>query len=253
MSKRSVVTPYQDVDHENAEIVEACLDALIDGVQSVRSLLSRETKIEKQAIDRAKEQARHDRLHTSARQNISELIPERPITRALSLKQAKTLKAAVTKANFVEIKHPQFVQSNALHLFRSPTGENLVMQEKAGRVFLHSSKAETIHRVVRQHTLIRVAEHMTKRGLQVETEDTLAGVEIVAREVTDAFGDGRAVVGISASADGRLCVDIDGVESERCADIVNGIAESVDGKVTLEKSKDQRRKRHIRQLQQVGR
>jgi len=203
-------------------------------------VLSEKTEVELQAIERAKNQARQSRLQTVSRENVFAPATEKFVSRTLARKSPESLVATTLKMNFVEVQRSSHDGSSSARLFRGPKGEKIAVQERADRVFLHSSKIDAIHRVVRQHTQDRVTEHLARKGFQVETKSTLAGEETVAREVDDLHGDGQAVIGVTASEDGRLRVDVDGLKSDRCQEIVNDIAESLGGRVTVEKPKDAR-------------
>ncbi|MCA1614087.1 MAG: hypothetical protein LC800_08035 [Acidobacteria bacterium] len=126
-------------------------------------------------------------------------------------------------------------------LLRRASGERLaIARNDAGRLVVHTAgDRRRVQALVRQHTVERAVEHLTSKGMGVQTAKLASGeVQILARERDRSRRGGAAEIKAQVSVDGIALVDVDKVRGNRCEEIVRDLAQAVGGEVSGMRKKD---------------
>jgi hypothetical protein len=247
MSNTSTVTPYDA--SSTAEVSNGLAAACVAGAVGAVSLLqwlTEETPGEKAAQERLKELRRKElvtRGHKPA--DMAARAGTRRITSVgLHLRKTEPLIRTAERLGYkVEGLGPQSetLSGRAHVLLRRASGERLAVERSArGRLIVHASgDAAPVRELVRQHSVDRVMEHLSKKCAAVRTASLANGeVQIMSAEAEEGLPGGRAEIRAQVNQDGSLWVDIEKIRGGHCAEIVAGIAEAVGGEVTSSSKKD---------------
>lgn len=107
----------------------------------------------------------------------------------------------------------------------------LIKQRNAGLVVASTSPKQHVNRIIKQHTLDRITEHLSSKGMQIKQSKAMNGeVRITAQETNGVHRDGQAQIQSKIRQDGSLWVDVEKVKGNRCEKIVAEICQAVGGK-----------------------
>lgn len=258
MSNTSTVTPYASETSDTGASIAAgaaaestlavgaaCAIGAVAGAVAVAQWLAEDTPEDRTVLDNAKADRRRERVAQRERVELGrDAASVRPLTSvSLHLRDPETLVRSAEKLGYrlEPLAAPaEALRSQPQILLRSSAGDRLaILRDRAGRVVLQTAGSrERVTTLVRRHTADRVAEHLSARGMDVQTATLPSGeVQILARE-QGGRGDGAAVVKTQVLADGNAWVDVDKIRGSRCEQIVQQIAEAVGGEVRSVEKKD---------------
>ena len=126
-------------------------------------------------------------------------------------------------------------ETGAPILLERDSGERLaITRDKEGRLSIHTAGDQgLLHSLVSRHTQDRVQEYLSAKGMRFEAARLSNGeMQFLARESEKALPGGAAEIKAHVHADGTVLVDIDKCRGRRCEEIVQQIAEAVDGTVS---------------------
>lgn len=262
MSNTSTVTPYDDTPSqassttstiagaatETASAAIAVTAAVVAGVAScaiatgaaavaVARWIGEETDSDREVKARHKEARRLSSAQTSRVEAELALRSTR-----LHLREATPLLEAARALGYLPVADSpaQFPANSGITLLEGRHGERLAVEQNAnGRLVVHSAgDAVGVRALLREHTLSQARRHLEARGMAVQVAVARNGeVQILAREASPGRG-GQAEVRAQVRADGTAWVDVDKIRGNRCAEIVQGLADAVGGVVAGEQRKD---------------
>jgi hypothetical protein len=245
MSNTSSVTPYESttthpVSESTAAQTTATIGACALGIIAIARWLIDETPEERAVMEKIKQERRRQSLIVGN----PETLANRPkdslciTTMNLHLGKSDSLVRAAEKLGYRQEKLGQSSTSPSLAnqpiLLRNHAGERLaISRNDNGRIAVSTTGDQRrVQKLVRQHTLDRAVEHLTAKGMQVETA-SLANGEVQIRARAQATNQtGTAEVKAQIGGDGQTLIDIDCVVGNRCETIVQDFAQAVGGKVT---------------------
>ena len=250
MSNTSDLTPYETVSGPTSAglpgIAVACVAGAVIGVAAVAKWLSEETEAEKQAVKDLKATRSRERL--TCMQNHQPLYaPEMSQPRFsqvnLHLKQVQPLVQTAEKLGYRIHQLPAETIQNrqdCVLLMNSSGSRLLIERSKAGRLQITTaSSLSNIRSLVRQHTVDRTLEHLSRSGLKVQSASLANGdVQILAQGSLTNSGKGPAEIKTQVNSDGSLWVDVAKVQGNRCETIVRDLANAVGAEVTRTRKKD---------------
>ena len=143
---------------------------------------------------------------------------------------AKTLNYRV-----IEAAESHCDETGAAILLEHDSGERLAITRKNdGRLSIHTAGDQRLlHSLVSRYTQDRVKEYLSAKGMRFESARLSNGeMQFLAREPEKAQPGGAAEIKAHVHADGTMLVDIDKCQGRRCEEIVQHIAEAVDGTVS---------------------
>jgi hypothetical protein len=235
MSNTSNVSPY-DANPSPAPIESAG--------RSLVQWLSETTAADQAVLARLEEDRRSERL----RQVPSHCLPSVPTSLlgvasvGLHLRTPESLVQSAQKLGYrlVPFSSPTPLKHQPVLLER-PSGERLaILTNSAGRLVIHTSCApKVVQGLMRQHSLDRALDHLTRKGMQVKTATLANGeIQILALEPQAGQRGGAAELKAQIHLDGRAWIDIEEVRGNQCEKIVEGLAKAMGAQVANSHKKD---------------
>jgi hypothetical protein len=246
MSNTSTVTPYAWTSTSGSEVAlglatlaAACVVGAATGVVSVAQWLAEETPEDREALTRLKAEQQRERLgRRTARAALTETrrAPARLTTVGLHVHNPESLVRSAEKLGYhLEPQLQPATQSAAQTLLlRKPSGERLaIARHPQDQLVVHTAgNQERVEALLRQHSLDRAMDHLTRQGMNVQTTRLASGeVQIVAQERDASRPGGAAALKAQVYTNGTLWVDVDRVQGNRCETIVAALAEAIGGEV----------------------
>lgn len=231
-----------------AGLVVVCAAGAFIGAAALAQWLAQETPEDRAAVDRLQEELRRDRIKGSIpTQDLSRIhakdlsrVHERPemiTTVNLHMCNLSPLVETARKSGYrleplVQPHKPLSEQPQIL--LRNDRGERLVIQRnEKNRLAVSTAGGRTrIESLVHRHSIDRAMEHLRSSGMNVEIGRIANGeVQIIARERTRKRG-GAAELKAQVRKDGRVQIDVDKIQGNRCEEIVTQLAEAIGAEVS---------------------
>lgn len=243
MSNTTDISPYDDDDYVSSSSSSyASWDSgtssksggFCAGACDLARWLCEQTDQDRAAVARAKEQQRDERLKGFFAMGQAPRIT----TTRLTLRSLEPLLQSAQRLGYAPT--PLAGQAPSSVLLQKHTGERLAIIRDKGRLVVRTAgDLKQVHALMRQHTQDRVVEHFGKRmAMDIHTVRLANGeVQISARETSLRHNDGHARMKVQVRQDGGLWVDVDGIRSNRCEQVVSGLAEAMGGEITSMRKK----------------
>lgn len=247
MSNTSTVTPYVGSAPETQQgagsvvtLGAACAVGAVIGLVAAARWLAEETEQEAAAVASARAERRRERLGKGGKVHIP-LGGVSPITSVeLHLREPEGLIRSAERLGYRVDRSIDSSRSGEVFL-RSMHGERIAIGRSAvGRVVLGTAGGQDrLRDLVRRHTEDRVTEHLSTRGMSVQSARLPSGeVQLLARENASGRSGGAAQVQVQIQSDGTAWLDIEKVRGSRCEQIVAEVAEAMGGEVCRSGRKD---------------
>jgi hypothetical protein len=248
MSNTSTVTPYSastsssESSGVGAGLAAACVIGAVVGVVSVARWLAQESEEDKEALTKLKKDRGRELLADSANGKIasekSQDELQRITTVDLRMRNPESIVKTAEKLGYrlQSISQPSAsLRTESPILLERASGERLaIARNSAGRLAVHTvGERRRIQDLVREHTVERAREHLTAKGMTVQSAQLPNGeVQILAREQAMSGRGGAAEIKAQVRVDGTALVDVDKVQGKRCEEIVQELAQAVGGEVS---------------------
>jgi hypothetical protein len=254
MSNTSSITPYESVttatvttgDNTNSGIAEGittCIGGAAVAGLAVAAWLCDETDREK----KLKAEARQTRLRQQVQsvKNSVHLDSGRSggtsLTQMdLKIRKADPLVQAAISLGFSPAPLTDSLKPSARRpfvLLENPKGERIAITKNANqRIAIHTSKPEVAARIVKQHSMERLANYFNTHNFNPATVQLPNGeTQVIARGTMSPQG--LPVVRTEVKDTGELAVDIDCLNGNACERIASEIAKAVGGEVVSSQRK----------------
>lgn len=225
MSNASKVTPYRPVD----------LSPAVQPRQGRKKVAHEVSQIIGWLVQRSSAPAK---TQTTSTQNLAN--PKGVSHVELCLKGMESLIASAQRLGYRLVQATERIQyERPISLLENAQGQRLVLeQDEGGQVVAHvNDQVQTLHTLVRQHTLDAARAHLEEKGMAVTTR-TLANGEIEISAIEPiSRPDGKAHITAHIDKDGSLGLDIAHIQGTRCEELRNQLAVAIGGQVEDETRK----------------